>query len=131
MLKNWIANLKNTLISRRSKSTRISSIGAAHRVRRRSESRLGTSLFESLEVRVLLATFTVDALGDVSDGDFSAGNTTLREAIEQTNNLAGIEDITFNDDFAIADIVLSLGILTIIEGLSILGGSASSGFASN
>jgi predicted outer membrane repeat protein len=51
---------------------------------------------EALESRELLASHGVDSILDVSDGDYSAGNFTLREAIEQANANPGADTITFD-----------------------------------
>lgn len=48
-----------------------------------------------LQVAPLAADFEVDALGDVVDGDYSAGNLTLREAIGLANANSDISTITF------------------------------------
>ena len=64
--------------------------------RRRQRKATSGNYLEQLEDRVMLTTFVVDNIGDVSDGDFSAGNFTLREAIEQANLTAGADDIVFD-----------------------------------
>ncbi len=93
--------------------------------RRRTSIRLQC---EQLEDRRVLATFTVNDLGDTPDanpGDGNAvdaaGNTTLRAAIEEANALA----LPDNIDFSVAGTInLSLGELSITSDLSIDGGDA-------
>ena len=82
---------------------------------------------ESLEARRVLATFTVNDLGDTPDvnpGDGiaadAAGNTTLRTAIEEANAYAGADSI----DFTVSgNILLTTGAqLEITDDLMIDGG---------
>ncbi len=53
------------------------------------------SPFETLEPRQMLAAFVVDSLSDISNGDFSAGGFTFREAIELANANDEADTITF------------------------------------
>jgi CSLREA domain-containing protein len=53
------------------------------------------------------ATFTVDTLVDESDGDYSSGDFSLREAVEQANAAGGADIINF--DASIAGGTITLG----------------------
>ena len=70
-------------------------------------SKQGRLLFESLESRRLL-TFVVDTVVDESDGDFSANDFSLREAIERANAQPGHDVITFSPALTGQTIALSL-----------------------
>lgn len=50
---------------------------------------------QQLETRSLLATFTVSTLSDVSDGVFTDGNQSLREAVERANLTPAADVINF------------------------------------
>jgi len=65
------------------------------------------------------ATYVVDNAGDVSDGDFSAGQLTLREAITNANALAGADTIQF--DAAITVVTLTSILPSITEAVTIDG----------
>ncbi len=56
------------------------------------------AFFQQLESRNLMATFTVDNSIDENDGNTTAGNFSLREAIIQANNTAGADTINFNSN---------------------------------
>ena len=78
---------------------------------------------ECLENRLMLTQFIVDTNLDVVNG--SDGLTSLREAITAANSNAGADTIDFIGTFgAFEPIVLSLGELTITEGLTINGSTA-------
>tara|TARA_R110002072_G_scaffold302710_2_gene487739 strand:- start:309223 stop:315027 length:5805 start_codon:yes stop_codon:yes gene_type:complete len=78
---------------------------------------------ECLENRLMLTQFIVDTNLDVVNG--SDGLTSLREAITAANSNAGADTIDFTGTFgAFEPIVLSLGELTITEGLTINGSTA-------
>jgi hypothetical protein len=77
-----------------------------------------------LEDRTLLSSFTVDNLGDVSDGDFTAGNFTLREAIEQANANPGADTIDFSPALIGGTITLGGTELTISDDVDIQGPGA-------
>ena len=68
-------------------------------------------------------TLTVDTSNDLLDGDFSAGNLSLREAIERANVNEGVDRITFDDQVFNGDaedvIRLVNGELEITEGVMI------------
>jgi CSLREA domain-containing protein len=69
-------------------------------------------------------TLVVDTLADESDGDYSAGDFSLREAIEFANSHAGHDTIVFSGtltELGPASIVLSLGELQITDALTIRG----------
>ena len=63
----------------------------------------------------------VDTAVDESDGDFSAGDLSLREAIELTNANPGADTIAFAASLAGSTITLTLGELTITDDLTITG----------
>jgi len=68
----------------------------------------------------------VDSVSEVSDGDFSAGQFTLREAIEVANATPGRAEITFNQQsgvFAdsVDDTIFLSSALEITDGLTITG----------
>ncbi|MEX0726234.1 MAG: right-handed parallel beta-helix repeat-containing protein, partial [Planctomycetaceae bacterium] len=66
-------------------------------------------------------TLVVDTLVDESDGDFSAGDLSLREAIEWANANAGADTITFDADLAGGTITLGGTQITISDDLTITG----------
>lgn len=78
-------------------------------------------MFESLEARSLLSTFIVDTALDESDGDFGAGDFSLREAVEEANAQPGADSITFAPALAGSTITLGGTELKITDGLSISG----------
>ncbi len=78
-------------------------------------------LFESLESRTLLAVFTVDTLADGVDGNYSAGNLSLREAIQLANTDPARDEIRFAQGIHGGTINLLLGQLEITEDLDIIG----------
>ena len=63
----------------------------------------------------------VSILEDENDGDFSAGDLSLREAIAQANEQAGADTITFDSDLTGGTITLALGELAIDKNLTIQG----------
>ncbi len=63
----------------------------------------------------------VDTLVDESDGDFSHGDFSLREAIELANQIAGANTIEFDPQLAGGTILLTMGELVIIDALTING----------
>ncbi|MBG1266917.1 DUF4347 domain-containing protein [Nostoc sp. WHI] len=76
----------------------------------------------------VLATFTVNDIGDVDDGDRNNGITTLREAINLANATAGADAIAFGGiftDITPDTITLTSGQLTITDDTTILGTGAS------
>lgn len=74
----------------------------------------GADLFETLETRQLLATFTVTSAGDSGDGS-------LRQAIADANAAAGADVIEFDAGLAYQTIALSSGRLGISDDLTING----------
>ena len=68
-----------------------------------------------------MATFTVDNTGDVSDGNTSAGNVSLREAVALANGSAGADTIVFAAGLAGGTIVLSGGELALADDITISG----------
>ena len=79
------------------------------------------SLFETLEPRQMLAvdSFTVDIAGDVDDGNYTAGNLSLREALIQAATDSDLTTIDFAP--GISDIVLGGTELTIDSKVTIDG----------
>jgi hypothetical protein len=75
-------------------------------------------LLENLEPRQLLATFTVTSLAD-------SGPDTLRQAIDDANNLAGADVIEFGGDTIDEVIGLTSGELLITDDLTINGHGSS------
>lgn len=69
-------------------------------------------------------TFTVDTLVDESDGDISAGDLSLREALELANANPGADTVTFDGGLS-GTINLSLGQLTISDDVTVTGLGAS------
>ena len=72
-------------------------------------------------------TLIVDTLADESDGDFSLGDFSLREAIEFANTHAGHDTIGVSPDLTAggpATILLTLGELAIIDAVTINGPGA-------
>ena len=90
-----------------------------------NQRRIRRSFFspEALESRILLTAYTVDTTSDVSDGDFSSGNFSLREAIEQANANPGTDSINFDATLfgTQQTITLSSGVLNITDSVSIAG----------
>jgi hypothetical protein len=80
-----------------------------------------SSFFESLEPRRLLATYTVDNLGDVDDGNYDPGQTTLREAINQANSNPDGDSIQFDGALSGGTITLGGSHLYIADDLAITG----------
>ena len=78
-------------------------------------------LLDPLESRDLLTTYVVDSLPDVSDGNFSAGHLSLREAIEEANANPGADTITFDASLAGDTINLTQGELLISDDLTLTG----------
>lgn len=79
----------------------------------------GSALFETLEARRLLAVYIVDNPGDIDDGNYGAGEFTLREAVSRANRGSGLDRVRFHDSLAGATIESSG--LTITNPLWILG----------
>lgn len=63
----------------------------------------------------------VDSLSDIDDGDYSAGNMSLREAVRLANEYEGIDTITFDEGLAGETIVLTEGQLDLTEDVTIAG----------
>ena len=63
---------------------------------------------ESLEHRRVLASFAVSTAIDESDGDFSPGDFSLREALEQAHASAGHDEISFDASLAGQPILLTV-----------------------
>ncbi|MEZ6125350.1 MAG: GEVED domain-containing protein, partial [Planctomycetaceae bacterium] len=80
---------------------------------------------EDLMVSVAVSdAFLVDSLSDVSDGDFSSGNFSLREAIELANATPGADEIQFAAGVLGGTITLSGSQLLITDDLTITGPGA-------
>ena len=73
---------------------------------------------------ILTLAVVVDSLGDTEDGDFSAGNISLREAIDATNGNPGTDSIIFAPALNSGTIVLVDSRLSILDDLSITGPGA-------
>ncbi|MEM7315388.1 MAG: hypothetical protein AAF497_19785, partial [Planctomycetota bacterium] len=69
--------------------------------------------FEALENRRQLAVLVVDSVADIDDGDFSAGNFTLREALGVANSTSDPDTVTFDESLSGATITLSGSVLPI------------------
>ena len=76
-----------------------------------------TGASDTQEISAVVA-FSVDTLADVVDGDLTAGNRSLREAIDRA--LDG-EAVSFDPALAGGTITLALGQITIAKGLAIDG----------
>lgn len=63
----------------------------------------------------------VDSVSDIDDGDYSAGNMSLREAVRLANEHEGIDTITFDAGLAGETIVLTAGQLDLTEDVTITG----------
>lgn len=93
--------------------------------RRAPHSRIRRLLLQPLEPRQLLTTFTVSTLVDESDGNFAAGDFSLREAIEQANLTDNPGGDTINFSSAVrGTITLSGSELLISKRLTITGPGA-------
>lgn len=68
---------------------------------------------EALEARQLLATFLVDLATDENDGNFAAGDLSLREALVLANDTAEGDSISFSSEIAGQTIGLTLGELLV------------------
>ncbi len=82
------------------------------------------AFFESLESRQLLASYLVDNIGDIVDGNYDPGQTTLREAILLANGNTGPDSVTFHESLADGVITLSGLPLHVTGELSINGPGA-------
>jgi hypothetical protein len=81
---------------------------------------------EDYEVTIVSADpLLVDTLLDESDGNFSAGDFSLREAIELANARTGADEIQFAPGLSGGTITLTLGELLITDDLTITGLGAS------
>lgn len=82
--------------------------------------------FQSTPVQVTVAprTFTVDLGTDESDGDFSTGDLSLREAVEQANVVAGTAIVNFASALNGQTINLSGTSITITDDITINGPGA-------
>lgn len=94
------------------------------RSRMRNQSRSKRSFAERLETRALLAVFTVSTAVDESDGDFSASDLSLREAIEQANSLAGADTILISQSLTSSTVTLGGTALVITDAVTINGSNA-------
>jgi hypothetical protein len=95
--------------------------------RRRTQKRLTSTtawVAQALEDRTLLTTFTVDNLVDESDGNFGAGDLSLREAIEQANANPGADIVNFVPALNGGVFNLALGSLNISDDLTLNGNAA-------
>lgn len=79
---------------------------------------------QALEARCLPTTFVVDNVLDTADGDFSAGQLTLREAIGLANAQPGTDVILFDGALSGQTITLSGTHLTVTDDLEIAGPGA-------
>jgi CSLREA domain-containing protein len=62
-----------------------------------------------------MATFTVDTLADIQNGNYGAGNLSLREALLLANNTAAADTIVFSNAIAGGTIVLTAGELALTQ----------------
>ena len=74
---------------------------------------------DRLEPRMLLSSYVVDTLVDESDGDYSAGDLSLREAVLLANDSAGADDIQFDISLAGGTITLGGSEMEITESLDL------------
>lgn len=97
--------------------------GRAHDLRERSVRGVSHAGLEALEERRLLATYVVDNIftDDESDGNTTALDVTLREAIELANANPGPDIIVFSSLLSGEQLDLSLGQLNITDDLTIRG----------
>ena len=87
----------------------------------RGERGNGDHLSRGSKIGFYLAAWSVSTEIDESDGDFSAGDLSLREAVEQANLTSGGDDITFEASMAGKTIALSLGELQVTDSVNITG----------
>ena len=78
----------------------------------------------AFELQSIPALLLVDTNVDESDGDYSPGDLSLREAIELANAFPGADTITFDAALASDTIPLTLGMLTISDDLTVTGPGA-------
>jgi len=83
--------------------------------------RVASSSIDIGEFELQSLNLVVDTLDDESDGDYSDGDLSLREALKLANAFAGADTITFDGSLAGGEIDLSLGELTATDGLSLIG----------
>ncbi len=80
----------------------------------------GRAMCESLEERKLLATFVVDSLDTNNDGDRTAGNFALIEAVADANANPGADEIVFSESLAGMQLdvpsALNIGGETVVRG---------------
>ncbi|MCA9051711.1 MAG: hypothetical protein KDA89_23395, partial [Planctomycetaceae bacterium] len=69
--------------------------------------------------------FVVDTIADESDGDYSAGDFSLREAIERANTRVGADEIQFAAGLSGQTITLTIDQLSVTDDLTITGLGAS------
>lgn len=81
----------------------------------------GPGLFEGLEPRQLLSTYLVDTASDASNGNYGAGDLSLREAIQLANAHDGADEIRFDKDLGGRDINIASNLETITDAVSIRG----------
>ena len=86
-----------------------------HYDERPGQQRGGRSLSDTDTVAIWVRPLVVDTTADESDGDFSTGDLSLREAIELTNANPGADEIAFAAALAGSTITLTSGELAITE----------------
>lgn len=103
-----------------SKSRRSWFSKAAHRRRPACKTRWQLQL---LEDRTVPTNYVVDALGDVDNGNYLAGDFTIREAVSLANSNPGPDTITFHPSpFATPQTIsLAIGELLVLDDLSVIG----------
>ncbi|MCA9070391.1 MAG: hypothetical protein KDA84_15775, partial [Planctomycetaceae bacterium] len=92
LLLDWL----NQLFSKNAITSRLRSRRTNARFSKKRKRDQVSAAIESLEPRELLTAYLVDNLSDVSDGNFDAGELSLREAIEQSNANDGADTISFD-----------------------------------
>ncbi len=86
-------------------------------------------MFETLESRQMLSTFMVDIVADESDGNYDAGDLSLREAVLRANATSGADTIIFSGEIAGSTITLTAGEMLVNDDVTIRGVDETDGAA--